>query len=901
LDHKSTTPVTVEVHTEDGTASALQDYQAINPFTVTIPAGDTSAKLDIPIISDTTFESDETFFIRLSNPQGAELNDSTATVTILNDDKSALTVASEAISITEGDKINSSAKVVVSLPAPVTTIVTVDYKTLDGTATSAGATPDFKSTSGTLTFQVGQTSQTISIPILDDTSVENNENFKVVLSNPKGVSMGSSNSTTITIIDNDGVVTKPILSIDPTTVSVGEGAGSAQLKVSLSAAATSDVTAIYDLVDGSAKVGSDFTGASKQTLTFKTGETSKTILVPITEDTLVEGDETFNVVLSNAVGANLGTNISAKVTVIDNDKANQAPTAGDDSYQSLSAGTAFTKALSELLSNDKDADGGTLSVAAVSNAVGGSVALDSSKTNVTFTPTDANVTSGSFQYTLSDGQGGTANAIVNLGFKSAPVNKAPVAVNDSYQNLTAGVALSKPVTELLANDSDADGGKLALTGVNNAVGGTISLDASKANFTFTPTNASTTVGSFQYALSDGQGGTASAIVNLTFAVSSSSNNKTLTMLPADTRTYDVEIPLTESDDILNGSPINEKFLGLGGKDKLDAKDGENYLDGGLGNDTLIGGKGNDYILGGDGDDSIEAGGGNNSIDGGLGNDKIIDNNAGDNLIIDNFGDNDIVISGQKSSQKIISGIGNDRIEVSLNGGSITLDSGSGNDGIDIRDQNSVNVVVDSGNGDDVLYVVASNAGAVMVHSGSGNDKITSYVDVYGDSGDDDIEVNRGAGYGGDGDDRLAGRAWDGSILLLQGDNGNDTLTNSGRNKLYGGLGNDTIITNGLIATIQYYNTLDSGVGIGNRDIVTDFNTSSDAVFELYHLSDKAFNYLGVKNFDGTSNSVRFNLDVPNKQTIIQIDMNGDKAPDMEIELTGINILSVDDFVLKAPV
>lgn len=55
------------------------------------------------------------------------------------------------------------------------------------------------------------------------------------------------------------------------------------------------------------------------TVQFAAGESSKTILVPVIDDVLVEGDETFHIVLSNAVGATLGATNTATVTIIDDD------------------------------------------------------------------------------------------------------------------------------------------------------------------------------------------------------------------------------------------------------------------------------------------------------------------------------------------------------------------------------------------------------------------------------------------------------------------------------------------------------------------------------------------------------------------------------------------------------
>jgi Ca2+-binding RTX toxin-like protein len=153
-------------------------------------------------------------------------------------------------------------------------------------------------------------------------------------------------------------------------------------------------------------------------------------------------------------------------------------------------------------------------------------------------------------------------------------------------------------------------------------------------------------------------------------------------------------------------------------------------------------------------------------------------------------------------------------------------------------------------------------------------------------------------YGGDGDDTLTG-----SIeSLLQGEAGKDILNGDGNVQTFiGGLDADKITTGGGADIIEYDKITDSKVGAGNRDIITDFDTSSGAVIDLYRLSEKALNFLGMKPFDGTKGAVHLNVDAPNKQTIVQIDMNGDKTPEMEIELTGIKILAADDFILAKPV
>ncbi|MFK0332010.1 DUF4082 domain-containing protein [Rhizobium sp. NPDC090275] len=100
---------------------------------------------------------------------------------------------------------------------------------------------------------------------------------------------------------------------------------------------------------------------------------------------------------------------------------------------------------------------------------------------------------------------------------SAPTvaNTAPVAMDDTGFQTSAGTALTIQPSALLANDTDADGHTLSVTGVSNAVNGTVAFNSQTNAITFTPTAGYSGAASFSYAISDGAGGTASAQVSLT--------------------------------------------------------------------------------------------------------------------------------------------------------------------------------------------------------------------------------------------------------------------------------------------------------------------------------------------------------------------------------------------------
>lgn len=101
------------------------------------------------------------------------------------------------------------------------------------------------------------------------------------------------------------------------TFSAGENGGNAVVTVTRTGGSGGIVTVKMVTTGGTATAGTDFTDAS-QTLTFAHGETSKTIIIPIRQDTLLEGNETVNLTLSKPTGgATLGTPVSAVLAIID--------------------------------------------------------------------------------------------------------------------------------------------------------------------------------------------------------------------------------------------------------------------------------------------------------------------------------------------------------------------------------------------------------------------------------------------------------------------------------------------------------------------------------------------------------------------------------------------------------
>jgi uncharacterized protein len=188
------------------TAADAGDFAAAQALTGTVSfaEGETSKTIVLDVAGDAAIEETETFTVTLSQPtNGATLADATATGTITNDDFPVIPTASIGdATIVEGDAGTASMVFTVTLSAAPTGPVTIDYTTADGSATAGN---DYFATSGTLSFEAGETSKTISIPITGDTVGELRETLTVTLSDPSGATL-LDGSATGTITDNDGPV-----------------------------------------------------------------------------------------------------------------------------------------------------------------------------------------------------------------------------------------------------------------------------------------------------------------------------------------------------------------------------------------------------------------------------------------------------------------------------------------------------------------------------------------------------------------------------------------------------------------------------------------------------------------------------------------------------------------------
>lgn len=197
LSSASSSTVTVDYQTVDGTAKAGQDFNQMGG-TVTFAPGQTRRTVAVTVIGDTLNEPDEQFYVDLSSPSNATIAKGRGVATIEDDDpRPRASLADTSVGETDSGQIMMVFTVTLDRPSGEPT--GVDWATDDR---SAAAGSDYVASHGTVGFDPGETAKTVSVPVRGDTAVESNETFVVNLVGLSGVEPGRAQATG-TIVDDD--------------------------------------------------------------------------------------------------------------------------------------------------------------------------------------------------------------------------------------------------------------------------------------------------------------------------------------------------------------------------------------------------------------------------------------------------------------------------------------------------------------------------------------------------------------------------------------------------------------------------------------------------------------------------------------------------------------------------
>jgi Ca2+-binding RTX toxin-like protein len=303
---------------------------------------------------------------------------------------------------------------------------------------------------------------------------------------------------------------------------------------------------------------------------------------------------------------------------------------------------------------------------------------------------------------------------------------------------------------------------------------------------------------------------------------------------------------TDGDDVIHGTPHDDRLFGGAGDDIIHGHEGDDRLDGGVGDDQLFGGPGDDDLLGGAGQDQLFGGTGDDRLSGGSGDDRLLGEQGRDRL---DGGSGDDLLDGGADPDRLTGGAGND-VLLADNIHDVAFGDGvgmalAGSDTLVVQASFATHLVDQLGQ-PHATFAFSENFGQSLPAGVAGHRQQvagdiqnlslegTANHDVVGDSEANVILGNDGDNqlHGGGGDDILGGG---GGRDLLQGGAGADELRgDAGNDQLSGGAGDD-ILQGGAGDDILYGETgadLLYG-GADNDNFVIGLNDSAvDTVFDL---------------------------------------------------------------------
>ncbi|MCT7954104.1 Calx-beta domain-containing protein [Laspinema palackyanum] len=282
---------------------------------VNLAPGVTAQTVTIPLVNELIAAGVETLGLTLTTPTGGATlgTTNTASFTLIDETVNPVTVQFNQTDFQTGEDGIPIVPVTLTRTGSLNRPVTVTIALEEDTAT---ATEDFDTTPISVTFAAGETTQTVSIPIVNDNRIEPDETLSLTLVNPTGgATLGTPNTATLTIVDNDTALqfTRPDFN------AVEDGTPIQPVQVQRIGFTGIPIGVTLGLSDGTATAPMDY-DPTPISVDFAPGETLQTVAIPLVDDDTLEPDETINLALLNPTGeATLGEPNTAVFTTIDND------------------------------------------------------------------------------------------------------------------------------------------------------------------------------------------------------------------------------------------------------------------------------------------------------------------------------------------------------------------------------------------------------------------------------------------------------------------------------------------------------------------------------------------------------------------------------------------------------
>ena len=316
----------VQYTTQPVAATAGSDYTTTTG-TLTWAAGDGSSRtITVPILNDANSEPTERFRVNLSNPSGTSLGRTNIAAVDITDTDS--TGGSDKLQFNPNTyTVNEEAGSVILTVTRTGTGVGAASVSATTSNVTAMAGLDYTARTRTINWGDGDIgTKFFTVSLLDDTGSENTETFRATLSAPTGAVLGTTYIATVSITDTDGGSGNDVIRFAPNEYMVNEGAGTATLTVTRSGTGVGAVSVSYQTDPNFYPIGTanvtdagDYTPVSG-TLSWSNGDlASKTIMVPLTDDTTAENTESLAVTITDAVDCTIGPQYVGVVRVLDND------------------------------------------------------------------------------------------------------------------------------------------------------------------------------------------------------------------------------------------------------------------------------------------------------------------------------------------------------------------------------------------------------------------------------------------------------------------------------------------------------------------------------------------------------------------------------------------------------
>ena len=353
-------------------------------------------------------------------------------------------------------------------------------------------------------------------------------------------------------------------------------------------------------------------------------------------------------------------------------------------------------------------------------AVGNEALVNTTTANEQSRPAISTLADGGYVITWTSAlQDGSGYGVYAREFHPGAANTPPIAAPDS-----AVTALNAAVTvDVRGNDNEPDGDALSVSAVTQGASGLVTIDVATGNPKYTPNTNFVGFDSFNYTISDGHGGTATAAVNVTVASQMGDNNA----------------------NTLTGTNAADVIAALSGIDTINASGGNDYVDAGDGNDIITGGAGADTLLGGAGNDTFRVTGtelAGDVIDGGANSDTLqftgnVTLSGGFTMSnVETLNMGGFTLGVQTTTAINLSGL------ALLNGGVINGDGAAntitGTQGADNINGAGGNDLLKGGAGIDTLH---GGAGVDVIVGGTGNDLLFGSANSAGDGSADTFVFN----------------------------------------------------------------------------------------------------------------------------------------------------------------